>query len=336
MKKVTDEEDIISKKSIKKSKSKSKVREVGNFIWKCIFLILLLVLLLYIGARYIVGKTNYHPTKTDYVRAEDVKSNHAVKNYLIIGTDARAENEASRSDAMIVLSINEKTGKIVLTSILRDSYVAISGHGNNRINAAYQYGGATLAIQTVEENFKIGIDGYIKIDFFSFVDIVDSVGGVYIDVDEGEKNLINGYLAEINILLGMPVSDGKLENAGYQLLNGKQALSYARIRYIGTDFQRTQRQREVIEGVLRQAKSSNPMELYNIVNAVLPQVDTNLDEHTMSMILLKAIFYLGYDIEQARVPMEGTWKYAILDGKDVISLDLEANRQKLLEIIYGE
>lgn len=325
------------KSSVKRSKKKkSKVRRLASFIWKCIFVLLLLLVLLYAGARYIVGKTNYQPITTDYVRSEDVVSERYVKNYLIIGTDERTENDASRSDAMIVLSINEKTSKIVLTSILRDSYVTIPGYGQNRINAAYQFGGAALAIQTVEENFKIAIDGYIKIDFFSFVDIVDAVGGVYIDVDEGEKNYINGYLAEINNLLGVSVSDGTLASAGFQLLNGKQALSYARIRYIGTDFQRTERQREVIEAILAQAKSSNPMELYNMVNEILPQIDTSLDEHTMSMIMMKALFYLGYEIEQNRVPMDGTWNYAVLDGKDVINLNFEANRQGMLDIIYGE
>lgn len=319
-----------------KKRKKSKIRRIGNVIWKCIFILLLLLVLLYVAVRCMVSKTNYHPYKTEYVRSEDVVSKKGVKNYLVIGTDERIENDTSRSDTMIILSINEKTNKIILTSILRDSYVDIPGYGQDRINAAYQFGGAALSIQTVEENFKVAIDGYIKVDFFSFVDIVDAVGGVYIDVDEGELTYVNGYLNEINSLLGVNVGDGYLTTAGYQLLNGKQALSYSRIRYIGTDFQRTERQREVIEAVLAQVKSSKLTEIYAVVNEVLPQIDTSLDEHTMSMIMMKAILYLGYDIEQNRIPMDGTWNYAVISGKDVINLDCDANSQRILEIIYGE
>lgn len=317
-------------------KKKSKTRRIGRFLWKCIFILLILLAVLYVAARYIAAKVDYQPYTTEYVRGADVMSKPGVKNILVMGTDERNSDETTRSDAMILLSINERSRKITMTSILRDCYVPIAGHGENRINTAYRFGGAALTIQTIEENFKIAIDGYVKIDFYSFVDIVDAVGGVEIDVDEGEKEYVNGYLNEINALLGAEFGDGYLQNSGKLLLNGKQALSYARIRYIGSDFQRTERQREIVEAVLKQAKTLNPVKLYRLTDTVLPEVVTDLDDHTLAVMMMKAIFYLGYDMEQNRIPMDGTWSNSNIDGKAVLQIDFNANIQGIQDIIYGE
>lgn len=317
-------------------KKKNKTRRIGRFLWKCIFILLLLLAVLYVAARYIAAKVDYQPYTTEYVRGADVMSKPWVKNILVMGTDERNSDETTRSDAMILLSINERSRKITMTSILRDCYVPIAGHGENRINTAYRFGGAALTVQTIEENFKIAIDGYVKIDFYSFVDIVDAVGGVWIDVDEGEKEYVNGYLNEINALLGAEFGDGYLQETGNLLLNGKQALSYARIRYIGSDFQRTERQREIVEAVLKQAKTLNPVKLYRLTDTVLPEVVTDLDDHTLAVMMMKAIFYLGYDMEQNRIPMDGTWSNSSIDGKAVLQIDFNANIQGIQDIIYGE
>ena len=259
-----------------------------------------------------------------------------VMNVLLIGSDERGSVDTARSDAMIVLSVNENTKKIVMTSILRDSYVNIPGYGMQRINHSYQMGGPALLIQTIEENFKIGIDYYASVDFFAFMDIIDCVDGVEITVTDEEVQWVNAYVADLNSILGDPEGDGYISGAGTLTMTGKQALAYSRIRYVGTDFARTERQRTVLNAVIDKLKSANPIQLFRVVNTVLPDVDTDMDDHAMTMTLFKAITYLGYDIEQFRVPMDGTWWNEDAGGQEVLGMDFAANIAGLQNTIYGE
>lgn len=300
-----------------------------------------LIILVIFGAIYamvhsVVSKTNYEKLETDYVRPSDVETVKGVKNILLIGTDARSTDEDGRSDSMIILSINNKKNRIVMTSILRDSYVEIPGHGSNRINAAYSYGQEALLIQTIEQNFKIPIDAYAKVDFFSFIDIVDAVGGVEIDVSEDEMKWVNAYLNETNELLGKEFGDGYLTQAGTQTLTGKQALSYARIRYIGTDFQRTERQREILTAVANKAKSMGPTGITKIMNTVLPKVTTNIPDSELTMMTMKAVMYMGYDVEQIHLPLDGTWENAKISGMEVLKINFDANIQGFKDAVYGD
>ena len=325
--------DNEAEKSGKKKKKK-------HFFRRLVVCLCILVMVLggaaYGAVRYYVSKMNYQPYTTGYVRGSDVYGEKGVTNILLIGTDERRTGDTERSDTMILLTIHPGNQKIIMTSILRDSYVEIPGYGKSRLNAAYQFGGADLLIQTIEQNFKIAVDYYAKVDFYSFVDIVDAVGGVMIDVDEGERNYVNGYLNEINALLGAPEGDGYLTSTGVQLLNGKQALSYARIRYIGTDFQRTQRQREILQGVIANAKTSGPNAMLSLLDTVLPQIVTDIPEHNMTMLILKCVFYLGYDIEESRIPMDGTWWNEDANGQEVLGIDFEANIQGIRQVLYGQ
>ena len=252
--------------------------------WKIVLIALVITFLLAaiaaVGAFILiysnVSRTNYEPIAQSERSADVLAEQKGVKNILLLGTDERVSGETSRSDAIIVLSINENRKKIVMTSILRDSYVEIPGYGKNRINHAYQMGGAALMIQTIENNFKIPIDSYAKVDFFSFMGIIDKLGGVPITVTQEELGYLNGYIAEINTLQGLPVNDGQLAQAGNYQLNGKQALAYSRIRYIGTDFARTERQRTVLDGLFQQLKTASPKELYEVAATILPDITTNI------------------------------------------------------------
>lgn len=273
----------------------------------------------------------------------DVYADSAVRNILLIGSDARNCDEASRSDAIMIASINEKEKIITLTSILRDSYVNIPDYKWQRINAAYEHGGANLLIQTIEDNFKIAIDSYVQVDFFSFIDLVDAVGGVDIDVDEEELNYINGYLNEINSLL--EITDGStnyidpatVTNYGIMHLNGAQALAYSRIRYIGTDFQRTARQREVINAILASARQSSLSNLIQTAKIILPQITTDINAEDMKTLLLKAVFYMNYELQEFRVPADDTWSDLIVEGVgQVLQIDFETNQSMLKATIYGE
>lgn len=315
-------------------------RKKKHIFRKLIAVLCILILILggvaYGAVRYYVSKMNYQPYSTDYIRGSDIYQEEDVINILLIGTDERQAGDTERSDTMILLSVNPGRKKIIMTSILRDSYVEIPGYGSSRLNAAYQHGGAALLVQTIEQNFKVGINYYAKVDFYSFVDIIDAVGGVMIDVDEGEMNYVNGYLNEINALVGAPAGDSYLTTTGIQLLNGKQALSYARIRYIGTDFQRTQRQREILQGVMANAKQADSKAILTLLDTVLPQIVTDISEHEMTMLIFKSLLYLGYDMEENRVPMDGTWWNEDVNGQEVLGIDFEANIQGIRQMIYGQ
>lgn len=318
----------------KKKKKRKKKHKARRIIIGILIGIVVLIFVIHALLTSYVSKTDYEPYETDYERASDVKDSRFVTNILIVGCDARNKDNDSRSDCMIIASINRLEHKIVLSSILRDTYVTIPGHGGNKINAAFQFGGPALLIQTIEENFKVGIDYYIKTDFFSFVDIIDELGGVDIDVSEDEKKYVNSYLNEINNLLGYNYGDSYLTNSGMLTLNGRQALSYSRIRYIGTDFERTSRQREVINAVLSKMKSQNIFGMMSTMNSILPELTTNIPDSKLAWYIMEAPFFMGYSIEEFRVPADDTWKYQTINGLDAISIDFNANIEQLQDAIY--
>lgn len=328
-----DLSEPVPKKSRKKKRRKK--HRVLRFFVKLIVAAAVLVFGIHFLLMRLVSGTNYQPYETDYVRADDVMSSPWVENILVIGTDARNPDASSRSDCMIIVSVNRRYGKLVMTSILRDSYVEIPGYGQNRINAAFQYGGADLLIQTIEQNFKIGIDHYVKVDFFSFIEIIDALGGVDIDVDGDEAYYVNTYLCEINNLLGVEQGDGNITVTGMQTLSGKQALSYSRIRYIGTDFARTGRQREVINACIAKAKTLNPVKLLSVCNQILPELTTDISDSEMAWLLMQAPLFLTYESSECRIPADHTWSNLVAGpGMEVLQLDFDANVEVLRKAIY--
>ena len=255
-------------------------------------------------------------------------------NILVVGCDTRKKGGAGRSDAMILFSVNEATKKIHMTSIMRDSYVSIPGRSNNRINAAYAFGGGKLLLDTVEANFDVDVEKYVAFDFYSFVDIVDSIGGIDIEVTEAEIPVLNGYVKELNKLNGRPEGTYYVTESGMQHLNGTQALGYSRIRYVGDgDFERTSRQRTVIAKVFEKAKTLNLLELNDLLNTFLPQVKTNLTQEEILSLMLKALDYLQYDLESLRLPVDGSYQYMRVSGMSVLGIDLEKNRTALKEFV---
>ena len=264
----------------------------------------------------------------------DTEKTDDVFNILVIGCDTRKKGGVGRSDAMILFSVNEKTKKIHMTSIMRDSYVAIPGKKNNRINAAYAFGGGSLLLETIATNFDVDVDKYVSFDFYSFVDVVDSMGGIEIEVTEEEIPYLNAYVRELNKLNGRKEGIYYVTQSGLQHLNGTQALGYTRIRYVGDgDFDRTGRQRKVIARIFEKAKTMNLLEINDLLNAFLPQVTTNLTQQEILSLLLKALDYLQYDLESHRIPVDGSWKYMRVNGMSVLGIDLEKNQKALKEFI---
>lgn len=262
--------------------------------------------------------------------------NNNVLNILLIGTDNRADVGGSRSDSMILISINQKTSKIVMTSFLRDIYLSIPGHGENRLNAAYAFGGAPLLMETIHNNFKVEVDKYVKVDFFAFIKIIDELGGVHIDVSVRELPVLNSYVREINKLQGLPVDDGILQHEGKELLlTGKQALGYCRIRYVGNDdYERTQRQRAVLMALYAKLIDQNLVRRYEILNMLMPDLTTNLSRGELISMLLSASEYRNYKLQQDRIPIDGSQQNLVIRRMDVLGIDFEKNIEELKSKIY--
>lgn len=259
-----------------------------------------------------------------------------VINILLIGSDTRKSGGSGRSDAMIIVSINKKTKTITATSILRDIYIQIPGKGNNRLNAAYAFGGADLLMQTIEMNFKIRLSRYASVDFYAFIDVIDELGGITLDVSDKEIPIINSYVTEINRLTKEEETKDQLTEPGLLLLNGKQALGYARNRYVGnSDFERTARQRRVLEQVFIRVKDLKLLELNDLLNVILPQVTTNLTEGEIFSLILGLPSYANYDLQQCRIPIDGSYKNMRVKRMSVLSIDYEKNINEIQDKIYG-
>lgn len=260
-----------------------------------------------------------------------------VLNVLLVGLDNREDTtEGGRSDSMIILSLNQKTKRIIMTSIMRDTYVPIAGHGSNRLNAAYSFGGMNLLISTIQKNFDIKINRYATVDFAKFITIVDQLGGVEIEVSDKEVPVLNRYVAEINRLQKKPQKDGALSHGGKLLLNGKQALAYSRIRYVGNgDFERTHRQRIVLNTIFNKLKQQNVIQLTSLLNTILPEITTDLTQDELRGLVLNSLTYKNYEMVQNRLPIDGSYTGKKIDGMAVLVVDFDKNIESLKSVIFG-
>ena len=241
-----------------------------------------------------------------------------VLNILLFGLDRRSKNEASRSDTIIIASIDTKNKTVKLSSIMRDLYLAIPGKSDNRINAAYAFGGPELAIRTVNKNFNMDITRYVTVDFFGLPDIVDKIGGVDINVNKDEISLLN------------------ITKPGLQHLNGTQALAYARIRHVGNnDFERTERQRTVLTALFDKAKSQGISKVAALAAVVIPYIETNISKSEMMDFGIKVMGFGKTNLQQLRIPADGTYKNKTINGMQVLVPDLQKNTDLLHNFIFG-
>lgn len=242
-------------------------------------------------------------------------------NILLIGQDKRPGEGLARSDSMIIATINKKSNSIKLTSLMRDMYVKIPGYYENKINAAYAYGGMGLLTTTVEENFLIKIDGCIEVDFSGFEKIIDSIGGVDINLNRDEAY----YLKKSNNLSF---------TEGINNLTGKTALEYARIRYIGNDdYERTERQRKVLVAVFDKIRDSSLKTLLEMADDILPLVTTNLKNSQILGLVTNVILMNVSEIETYRIPADGEFSPATINNMSVLVPNLLENQKLLKEFI---
>lgn len=254
-------------------------------------------------------------------------------NVALFGLDRRDEKDTGRADATMILTVDFKHQKIKLASLMRDMYINIDGYGKTKFNHAYSYGGAPLAIKTINENFGTDIQDYVSVDFFTLEKIIDAIGGIDIEVTDEEYPLMNKYMNEVASIHGEEYTP--LTMGGFQHLNGKQAVAYARIRKVGNgDFERTQRQRIVLTQMIEKISKMNKMELSKLVYQLLPYVETSMDTKTILDIGLNCLTKEIRNVEQDRFPRDGYWQAKTINHIWYMDFDLDSTKAQIQEFIY--
>lgn len=331
----------------RKKKSKKGNKRIVLFIIEMVVLVVLLIVLY--GVLKVDKVDKVAIDKEDIVVNESVANNVELKgfrNIALFGVDSRDNSlgKGNRTDTIMIASLNEDTKEVKLLSVYRDTYLNLGNDRYNKCNGAYSQGGPEQAINMLNMNLDLNIEDYITIGFTGLVEVIDAIGGIEINVLEEEIRHLNNY----QISMVGTSTDGTtfvaeegvdyipVTHSGYQLLNGLQATAYCRIRYVGDDFMRTERQREVLSLVLEKAKTVNPSTLNKILDKVLPNVSTSLDIDEMVAVLSEVTQYNivgkdGFPFEEYRA----TGNLGGNVGSAVIPVDLQTNVVELHKFLFG-
>ncbi len=270
---------------------------------------------------------------------EDLVYTDDVINILVVGADRRANEVANgRSDSTMVVSVDMKNEQVKVTSLMRDMYIDIPGYGMDKFNSSYSYGGVDLLSQTIENNFDIKLDGYVIVDFSSFKKVINKIGGVTVNVSAKDAAYLNNATGTTGFILKPKHRSIKV---GKQKLNGAQALAYSRIRKVvhpvfgDGEFGRCMRQQEVIQSILKKVKKQDMKTILSIATSMMNDVSTNLDSAHIRALIKAVMDFDTAEIESLRLPYEGTYKMGRRRGMFVFLINLEANKAKLQNFIYG-
>lgn len=337
--------DEVSDHDARRGKGAAPKKKKGGAGKKILAVLLVIIIafggIFFLTANSVVGKFTKGEEIEHIEDADSLVSESHVRNVLLIGCD-NANGGTSRSDSIMICSVNKQTGRMTVVSILRDTHLDVPGHQESKVNAAYAWGGANLLVQTIEQNFGIKIDDYATVDFEMFTALVDGLGGIEVDVTEDEADYINNRHRYGKEQKPETVPSG--ENVH---LTGYQALWYSRIRKLDSDFNRTERQRKVIKAIVEKAKGqANPVGIFGLISTakdVAPFIETTLsvsDFWNLVFSLTTCLTKSGADMDKllvsAQLPFEDTWWYSAEWDGSSISIDLEQNRQMLYTLLYED
>lgn len=335
--------------SNRKQQEKKKRRRIILFIFEIVLLIVMVVIL--------YGVTKVEKTGKVEIKEEDIVINETVKqaeettmkgyrNIALFGVDSRDKEltKNTRTDTIMIASVNMDTGAVKLVSVYRDTYLNLGNDTYNKCNAAYAKGGPEQAINMLNMNMDMNVSDFVTIGFDGLIDVIDALGGVEIEVTDAEISHLNNY----QISMVGTSSDGEhftakegtdyipVTSAGRQTLNGLQATAYCRIRYVGDDFQRTERQRTVLQAIADKARTASPTTLNEIANSVFPEVYTSLD-------LAEILEFLG---EITKYSIVDTGGFPVVDlratgnigakGSCVIPVNLRSNVVWLHQFLFED
>jgi len=267
--------------------------------------------------------------------ADQMFSTKNTYNILLLGVDRRDESWNGNSDVVMLVTVNMDKQKIYMTSFLRDLYVNIPDIGVRKLNAACANGGPELAVQTLEENYQVQIDNYAMVDFNAMIDVIDALGGIELEIDEDERVTANDYITCMCQDNEVDPEPYYIKEAGLVHLSGYQAVGYARNRYTGkgSDFGRTQRQRNVMTAILKKVQSGSYDSLTDVVKSIMPYITHDITEMEMIGILLKLNTWIGYDTVEQHIPYNDEY---YTDNEILIPNDMSDTITKLNGLLYGD
>ena len=292
--------------------------------------------------REVTNKSNENMIQSNNDKQEkkfdSSKQNKGVSNILLIGSDSKNFDNVGRSDAMMILTIDGKNKSIKLTSLVRDTLVNIPGHGYEKLTHAYAYGGAKLLLDTIEQNFKISIKDYAAVNFNSFIDLVDVLGGVEVNVKEKEIDHLNDVIVNSFNTSNKEAEEPQfIRSDGKQLLNGYQALAYARIRKIDSIYERDTRQREVLKSIADKLVELPITNYPKVIKKILPYVDVNISMSKLINLAITSKEIYNYELKQMEFPLEDYRESGRLakDNSFVVKWNKTENLKKLDDFIYN-
>ncbi len=346
----TNEYENMNSTQVQKKKSKSKKAKQRKRRKLMIFAAELMIFAVIIVALY--GITQWDKIQKPTFGKNDVQTNEidetvlkameGYSTYALFGVDARNQEQldkGNRSDTIMLVSVNHDTGEIRIVSVYRDTYLCVSDdYEYGKINGAYNTGGALNAINMLNKNLDLDIDGYITVNWYALARTIDLLGGIHVNIGDeiinsSKGNLINAYILETSEKTGIPTPG--IETPGMHNLTGVQAVAYSRIRYIsGGDYTRAEHQREVVGLMFEKAKRMSISQLNSIMNEVLPNIQTNIN---IPEALSLAKYAANYNITMGDgFPFnKTTLRMPELNNADcVIPMDLEQNVAQLHEALY--
>ncbi|SFA81409.1 LCP family protein [Clostridium frigidicarnis] len=327
--------------SNKKKKKRSKL--------KIVLLSILTLLIIAVGGTYsyihhIFSKVETKKIDKDNLGVdEDLKAQlkamgkDDIINIALFGLDKTNNEELGRSDATMILSLDMDNKKVKMISIMRDSYVDIDGHGKDKLNHAHAFGGPELAIKTLNKTFNLNITDFASVDFADMEKIVDYLGGVEIDIKQSEIETANEYIVDL-AKLGR-TDPQYIEKPGVQNLTGMQALAYTRIRYVGNgDFERTDRQRRVLEALFEKIANTGATEFPALVSNLLPYIQTSFSSGEIIKIGSYMLLNGVTTFEEQRFPLDEDCKDTgeVIDGIWYLPFDKKATTEKLHKYIFED
>ena len=316
------------KKTKKLEKRKRRFRRI-----LLIVTIIILATFAYVNAHLNNLKTTNISKDDESLGIKKKDKEDEIINIALFGGDRRGKEDVVHSDAIMVLSVDKVHKKVKLSSIMRDTYVDVYDHGMTKINHAYAYGGPELAIRTLNENFNLNIRDYAFVDFYSFEELVDAVGGIDMDIKEIEIKEINRCIREIAAIKNTEPT--LIRNSGMNHLNGEQAVAYSRIRKVGGgDYERTERQRKVMDELFKKGKDVDISKYPAIIDSIFPYIETSLSKMEIMKLGTYVLTNNIQTIDQARFPKDEHSHGEFIEKVWYLVTDLEETEKQIHEFIY--
>lgn len=273
------------------------------------------------------------PSQIEWNKATKLTTNKDIINVLLLGEEAIGGGRG-RTDSIMILTLDVKNKEVKLTSLMRDIYLQIPGKNPNRINTAYSSGGVPLTVQTIEDTFGIDIYGTILVNFESFEEVIDALGGIDLELTKKEANYLNttNYISKPQY---------RTMKEGINHMNGNQVLGYSRVRKISglygdSDFGRTGRHRAVLKAIFDKYKDQNLNDILNIADKICSYITTDLSKSDILSFISFTMTSDIKEIETLRIPIDSKYKGTTINGMSVLVPDWEYNIKELHKFIYKE